>query len=1457
MGRSSTFCNSSTIPISQFIGSKYDDVKEVADKLDMLTEIANIDYNALLSALEEAQDFTGIVVVPTTTESRWDAETKTLYVKTVEGIQGEKGIQGERGEKGERGERGLQGLQGLKGDTGDKGDKGDKGDDGKPGVSIHHIKPVGTTEPNGQFTTPGYVDTYNLFADADETLVLGSFSVANPDLSIAPEVMTKSTYDSNSSGVVDNAEKLDGNTVDDVINAVVEKVPTSYAASNITLDTSEFDGNFDNSVTDVQAAINYLDNLITSGGNVTIESGDTPPVTAEDATLWLNTKNNSVYIYVNGVWVNATTSLSVTTISTVLSVILDTAPFSATSTTHVDTVKVCVVRNENLFTDITLNGNVLTFNKATEYTNMIKKIVPCYRSSVLLTNDGTIMEAGYDVSSNVFVPVNVNGFVRDIFYGHEAVWLLMYDGSVMYKGLNTSYTAGLGHSSEVASFTKVPYIENIKKIASTRDFSVALTESGNVFVVGDAEKNSTYLLNGDSSITSRFTYVDNLGHTVIDIAVSSMSTFILTSSNEVYGIGLAYGLYENLTDAYNLGLVNNMAVSNKLVKAVGIPNGDIVSIHGPSYVGSVSIACIDSSNIIYGNKEDSSYNELGGLKDTSTHGFSNLHITGTDIVIGYYCSFYIDLDGIVWASGLDYGGQLGTSGSVTEYTNTGISNVSYISSIQYNSFMVLNTDTFLCVGDNSSGELGIASDDSSTNEWSQYSVDIANSSGYIACTDVIKVDMGVDFEVSTVSGDTAGIDEVRILGYVVTDDNIHTVDTTDYLKIDGSRNLDSSYTPVDDYSVATKLYVDSISKVIEVSNVTDLDSIDGNIVHSVCVTSSTLGGIYVYDPYYTGTAYSYNGWVRQSNSGNKPAVDVYVDTTNFGGEVLSSEDTNLQLALNTLDKLVNTGGSVEVVKQDYPPASLKEGSIWYDTKNNMIFFSINGSWVNASKTVKVPFYNNILTTILENSTEYPLSIKSDTAVGAVRLLVRRTEDKFTDITINGSLVEFKTSEQDIPSIVNIASGNKETVILLNDGTVFTSGDFSDSAVFVQDTTVTDFITDLFDGVRGVWIKKVDGTVLYRGANYNFTAGLGHRSTVYQWTEIPYLKNVKKIVSTTNFSVALTDLGFVHTVGYVVSADSYLPNGTTATTDKFTLVDGIDNVIDIAVSSTSTFMLKADGSVYGVGKAYGLFESISDAHQSGLVNDYSAVLKPTKAVGLPNDIVKIFGGSSSSESIVCVSADGSMYCNYENTTYNDIGGLKDLSTDAFTYLGIKGKYFTTGYHCSFYIDVDGNSFASGYNYGNQLGLSSSVDSYTEIDVPTGVSKIVTAYNQSLCITDTDIIGVGENSVGELGVDDTTDKDTWATATISIDSNFNGFRALSEYIPLNNITDIFIDVIGSNSIDSIYVSLYNITEEYVFMEDTTSYLYSNGSVLLDEDYTPFTERSIATKKYADDLVSVVEW
>jgi len=252
MGRSSTLAGLTATAINTEINSKYDIVKKVSDNIDAVISVADQDVEALTEALNEAKDFTGVHIVqigPNETPS-WDADTKTLYISVVNGIDG---------------------------------------------VSVHHTKGTSTTNPNGDFATAGYKDTYTLYGDADETLNVGYFTVANADVDM---YLRRDVYDKDSNGIVDNSEMLGGKTlvqIEEERTAEIARAKLALGTNYTVEDNAEKDTLEDLTVGDVVHVNDdgdgkWAEYYVTA---VTDGSGDTSSykvVMDEDTYLNANTK---------------------------------------------------------------------------------------------------------------------------------------------------------------------------------------------------------------------------------------------------------------------------------------------------------------------------------------------------------------------------------------------------------------------------------------------------------------------------------------------------------------------------------------------------------------------------------------------------------------------------------------------------------------------------------------------------------------------------------------------------------------------------------------------------------------------------------------------------------------------------------------------------------------------------------------------------------------------------------------------------------------------------------------------------------------------------------------------------------------------------------------------------------------------------------------------------------------
>ena len=154
--RASTLQNTNLLAVNREIGSKYDVVLAVKEKLPQIELVAGMDITGLIQELENAQDFTGITVVIGTVPS-WDPINKILTVTVEKGDKGDKGDQGIQGPVGPIGPQGLRGLTGPKGKDGVDGTNGANGVNGLNGM-VPVIEFSIDADANLMYEVVGYED---------------------------------------------------------------------------------------------------------------------------------------------------------------------------------------------------------------------------------------------------------------------------------------------------------------------------------------------------------------------------------------------------------------------------------------------------------------------------------------------------------------------------------------------------------------------------------------------------------------------------------------------------------------------------------------------------------------------------------------------------------------------------------------------------------------------------------------------------------------------------------------------------------------------------------------------------------------------------------------------------------------------------------------------------------------------------------------------------------------------------------------------------------------------------------------------------------------------------------------------------------------------------------------------------------------------------------------------------
>ena len=174
-------------------------------------------------------------------------------------------------------------LRGPQGITGSKGDKGDTG------ISVHHLKGTSTTNPNGDFGTSPFKDTYTLYGDASETIVLGYFTVANG----VSDGMSAAIYDTNRNGVVDNSERLGGELPNYYVNVSSAQ---SISGDKTFVDNVVVQGNF--TVNGTSTTVD-TENILIKDNTIIVNSGEAGAgVTAGEAGIIVDRGTATDYKFV-------------------------------------------------------------------------------------------------------------------------------------------------------------------------------------------------------------------------------------------------------------------------------------------------------------------------------------------------------------------------------------------------------------------------------------------------------------------------------------------------------------------------------------------------------------------------------------------------------------------------------------------------------------------------------------------------------------------------------------------------------------------------------------------------------------------------------------------------------------------------------------------------------------------------------------------------------------------------------------------------------------------------------------------------------------------------------------------------------------------------------------------------------------------------------------------------------
>ena len=311
-----------------------------------------------------------------------------------------------------------------------------------------------------------------------------------------------------------------------------------------------------------------------------------------------------------------------------------------------------------------------------------------------------------------------------------------------------------------------------------------------------------------------------------------------------------------------------------------------------------------------------------------------------------------------------------------------------------------------------------------------------------------------------------------------------------------------------------------------------------------------------------------------------------------------------------------------------------------------------------------------------------------------------------------------------------------SLILKNDGIVWSCGrdiygqlglgNTGNRSIFTQVTTNVDDIKSVYCGGYCTFILKNDGTLWGCGKNSNGQLGLGDTNDRNIFTQVTTnVDDIKEIYCGQNHTFILKNNGTLWGTGY--NGYGQLGLGDTSNRNTFTeITNNTNDIKSVYCGSNHTFILKNNGTLWGTGhNGYG---------QLGL-KDTDNRTTFTQVIINADDVKLVDCGS---EHTLILENDGTLWGCGANG-YGQLGLGNTASITTFTQIttninDIKQVYCS--YNYTFILENDGALWGCGYNGNGQLGLGDTTNrnTFTEItaNVANDVKSLPNQYNIPITI-----------------------------------------------------------------------------------------------------------------------------
>ena len=424
-----------------------------------------------------------------------------------------------------------------------------------------------------------------------------------------------------------------------------------------------------------------------------------------------------------------------------------------------------------------------------------------------------------------------------------------------------------------------------------------------------------------------------------------------------------------------------------------------------------------------------------------------------------------------------------------------------------------------------------------------------------------------------------------------------------------------------------------------------------------------------------------------------------------------------------------------------------------------------------------------------------LNTENKTIVGALAEIVGKKEianaigeplaetDKFTEMSseINGLLSTFKTNmmnagvvvedgdkfKQLIDKVQDISLGIENTrntlAGLMQEGGYDITGDESIDSLLdlliLSGISVSD-VKQIACGQYHTFILKYDGSIWSCGYNSTGQLGLGDTTNRNTFTQVTTNINndVRQIACGVYYTVILKNDGSVWSCGYNGNGNLGLADTTDRSTFSQVTTNINNDVKQIACGLYHTIILKNDGSLWSCG--------LNDKGQLGLNDTTNKNIFTQVTTNINNDVKLVDCGAYHT---FILKNDGSLW----SCGLNDYGQLgigtwdenaHSIFTQVTTNINNDVKLVDCGYYHTFMIKNDGSIWCCGLNDYGQLGFNDVTNRniFTQVttNINNDVRQIACGATHTFIIKNDGSVGsCGRNNYGQLGFNDTTDRNTF--------------------------------------------------------------------------------------------------